>query len=346
MPHLRSPIRKPPLPPSPPTPPPHPSTTSSSTNSPTPSPSARTSPLSSPSFKPRSTPSASPSGHSSNPVALRALWITNTSNLTLDRGSFSIVEDGNFGGEGLLDPIHPAERRLLSYAADQAVRVTVDHQHDTRKVQSISITKGILHEQTAEVAEVEYLVHNAATDARTVIVEQPVRYGWKLDSDPQPAETTPSVYRFRVSTKPSESVRLHIGQRHTYDQVYALVNTSDDQLTVILRNANARPALLAQLEPVFAAKRKLTDLDNQTKAKQSAINDLVKDQDRLRANLSALKGSVEERALAKRYTDELNQQEDQLAAMRKDLDSLKQQHEAAQQDLSNKIESLNITESI
>ncbi len=39
------------------------------------------------------------------PTPLRALWITNTSNLTLDRGSFSIVEDGNFGGEGLLDPI-------------------------------------------------------------------------------------------------------------------------------------------------------------------------------------------------------------------------------------------------
>ena len=47
------------------------------------------------------------------PTPLRALWITNTSKLTLDRGSFSIVEDGNFGGEGLLDPIHPDEAALL-----------------------------------------------------------------------------------------------------------------------------------------------------------------------------------------------------------------------------------------
>ena len=42
------------------------------------------------------------------PVALRALWITNSSTLTLDRGSFSIVENGSFGGEGLLDPSIPA----------------------------------------------------------------------------------------------------------------------------------------------------------------------------------------------------------------------------------------------
>ena len=55
---------------------------------------------------------------------LRALWITNTTNLTLDRGSFTIVEDGNFGGEGLLDAIHPAEKRLLSYQAGSPWRDT------------------------------------------------------------------------------------------------------------------------------------------------------------------------------------------------------------------------------
>ena len=54
---------------------------------------------------------------------LRALWLENKSKLTLDSGSFSIFESGEFAGEGLLDPIHPGEKRLLSYAVDQAVRV-------------------------------------------------------------------------------------------------------------------------------------------------------------------------------------------------------------------------------
>ena len=59
------------------------------------------------------------------PTPLRAVWLENKSKLTLDSGSFSIFESGEFAGEGLLDPIHPGERRLLSYAADQAVRVKV-----------------------------------------------------------------------------------------------------------------------------------------------------------------------------------------------------------------------------
>jgi hypothetical protein len=282
----------------------------------------------------------------SQPRPLRALWITNASNLTLDRGSFSIVENGSFGGEGLLDPIHPSERRLLSYAADQAVRVTTDYSHNTQRVTSISVSKGVLKEQTSEVAEIEYLVHNAAPEPRTVIVEQPVRPGWKLDSEIQPAETTPTVYRFRVATQPAESVRLHIGQRHTFDQVYYLTNTSDDQLLLILRNANASSSFTQQLEPIFAAKRAVADLDRQINAKQSAINQIVEDQKRLRDNLSALKATAEERSLAKRYTEELNQQEDKLATLRKDLDALHQQRETAQRDLANKIESLNLEEKL
>jgi hypothetical protein len=64
------------------------------------------------------------------------------------------------------------------------------------------------------------------------------------------------------------------------------------------------------------------------------------------ANLSALKGSAEERTLVKRYTKELNQQEDKLATLRKDLDTLNQQHQTATEDLSNKIESLNVDEKV
>ncbi|HWW97332.1 MAG TPA: hypothetical protein VNY74_06535, partial [Edaphobacter sp.] len=282
----------------------------------------------------------------SEPTPLRALWITNTSDLTVDRGSFSIVEDGAFGGEGLLETIHPREKRLLSYAADQAVRVSVDHRNDTRRVTMISASKGVLRATSAEVAEVEYLVHNAAPDARMVIVEQPRRAGWDLDSDPKPDETTPTAYRFRVATAPKETVRLHIGERHTFEQHFRLVDSTDQQLMVFLRNAKAGPAVMQQLEPVFAAKRAVAALDTQIREKQDAISQLVNDQKRVRDNLGALKGSAEERSLAKRYTAELNAQEDTLATLRRDLAGLQSQRQAAEADLNNKIEALTLDEKI
>jgi hypothetical protein len=282
----------------------------------------------------------------SEPTPLRALWVTNSSDLTLDRGSFSIVENGAFGGEGLLETIHPGERRLLSYAADQAVHVSVDHRNDSHRITILAVSKGVLRATSAEVAEVEYVVHNAAPDARMVIVEQPRRAGWELDSDPKPEETTPEAYRFRVATAPRETVRLHIGERHTFEQHFRLVDSTDQQLTVFLQNAKASPAVRQQFEPVFAAKRAVAALDVQIGDKQNAIHQLVDDQKRLRDNLGTLKGSAEERSLAKRYTAELNTQEDTLATLRRDLVALEQQRQGAEADLSNKIDSFSIEEKI
>jgi hypothetical protein len=282
----------------------------------------------------------------SEPTPLRALWVSNSSDLTLDRGSFSIVENGAFGGEGLLETIHPGERRLLSYAVDRAVRVSVDHRNDGHRVTIIAVSKGILRATSAEVAEVEYLVHNAAPEARAVIVEQPRRVGWELDSDPKPEETTPAAYRFRVATEPKETVGLHIGERHTFEQHFRLVDSTDQQLTVFLQNAKASPAVMQQFEPVFAAKRVVAALDVRIGDKQNAINQLVEDQKRLRDNLGALKGSAEERSLAKRYTTELNAQEDTLATLRRDLAGLEQQRQSAEMDLRNKIDSFSMEEKI
>src|SRR6185312_6184174 len=65
---------------------------------------------------------------------LRALWLTNSSPLTLDGGSFTVLEDEAFAGEGLTDPIKPGEKRLVSYAADLGVRVDAKSESRPQRV--------------------------------------------------------------------------------------------------------------------------------------------------------------------------------------------------------------------
>jgi hypothetical protein len=278
-------------------------------------------------------------------TARRALWITNTSKLTLDRGSFSILESGNFSGQGLLDPIHPGERRLLSYAADTAVRVTPDGQanHSTRHLQQVTIAYGVLTEKSREVNETEYLVHNAAAEARTVIVEAPRLRGWELDSDPKPEETTATIYRFRVVTQPGETVRLHVGQRHTLSTRYALATTYPNQIEVLLKQDGDPANVRAALQPVLEAKLKLSVIEAQIQTNNNETNRITNDQKRLRDNLAALKGSAEERSLVKRYTEELNAQEDQLAALHTALARLQADRDAAQANMTATVQTLNLT---
>ena len=286
-----------------------------------------------------------------HPTPLRALWITNTSDLTLDRGSFSIVEDGNFGGEGLLDPVRPAEKRLLSYAVDQAVRVTTEGNTNTSRVTSITASKGVLVLHNTAVSEATYVVHNAAPEARTVIVEHPIRQGFTLDSernsgaaDPKPDETTPTVYRYRVAVGAGATVRLHVGERRPTANNYQLTNSNDNQFTLILNQTRHDAKLEAALQPILDARRRVADAQTALDKVQAKLNDLRSDEDRQRSNVTAL--ATVDKPSRERFVHDLNATEDQIAGTQKDLTAAKAGLQTAKDDLSSKIEALQIDETL
>ena len=280
----------------------------------------------------------------SEPTPLRALWITNTSNLTLDRGSFSIVEDGNFGGEGLLDPIHPREKRLLSYAVDQAVRVTAEGDTIPNKVTEITVSKGVLVLRSSQAVKVTYVVRNAAPDARTVVIEHPVRAGYVLDSGPKPDETTSEAYRFRVAVPAGETVRLAVGEVVPGEARFVLTNSDEDQLALILNETGHNTALVAALDPVLAARRAEADAEDTVDKVNKQIESLRADEDRQRSNVTAL--AAADKASRDRFVHDLNMTEDKIAAAQKDLAAAQTAQQNAQDDLDKKIEAIQLDEKL
>jgi hypothetical protein len=286
------------------------------------------------------------------PTPLRALWITNTSNLTLDRGSFSIVEDGNFGGEGLLDPIHPAEKRLLSYAVDQAVRVTTES-HDTTQATELTASKGVMVLHHTQTAEVTYVVHNAATDSRTVIIEHPIRPNFVLGEDPQPGqvaytlkpeETTSTLYRYRVIAAPGQTVRLDVGEHQKGGITYQLTNFNDNQLTFILTQSKNSAAIKQALQPILDARSHVAAMQTAVDKANARLEELRSDEERQRANVTALASA--DKPSRERFVHDLNATEDQIASAQKDLTAAQAKLQAAKDDLANKIEALQIDQTL
>ena len=278
------------------------------------------------------------------PMPLRALWITNTSKLTLDRGSFTIVEDGNFGGEGLLEPIHPDERRLLSYAVDQAVRVSTEDQHDNSHTTSVTAAKGVLILHQTQTAEITYVVHNAASDGRGVVIEHPIRQGYTLDSDPKPDETTPTLYRFRVAAAAGETVRLHVREHHQNSPTYQLTSFNDNLLPFILDQTGDNAAIKQALQPILDARRHVADMQTVVDKANAHMNTLRSDEERQRANVTALASA--DKASRERFVHDLNATEDQIAGAQKELTAAQTNLQAAEDDLANKIASLQIDQKI
>ena len=272
----------------------------------------------------------------SAPSPLRAVWLENTSRLTLDSGSFSIFESGEFAGEGLLDPIHPGEKRLLSYATDQAVRVKITNRETKRTLHHVAIHKGTIVETHMDVAGVTYSATNSADADRVVLLEHPRRInGWSLDEGLKAEETASDLYRFKVpvaahSTKTLE-VREHGPQFTTVD-----LKRNPHQHEFLLELIRNVPEAQAQLQPVIDAEAAVADLDQKIAEAQKQADTASADEARDRENLTALKGND----AAKRFVDELNHAEDQLQSTRKQIADLNQQKQAAESKLESLIAGL------
>lgn len=138
---------------------------------------------------------------------LRALWMTNSSNLTLDSGTFTIVEADTFAGEGSIDVLKPNEERLLSYAADPSVRVHTEHNRlqqpeqsddddDTASSETVThlrILHGTMILTRQQQRTITYVVRNSDTNPKDVIIEHPAGSDWKPADGIKPEESTASL---------------------------------------------------------------------------------------------------------------------------------------------------------
>jgi hypothetical protein len=273
---------------------------------------------------------------------LRALWLNNTSGLTLDRGTFNIQEDSTFAGEGLLDPIRPGEKRLISYAADPSVQVESQQKSDGDHVRRVVINRGVMVQTEEQREHRVYTVRNSDKAARTVVIEHPLRSGWKLTSDMKPDETSASHYRFRLNVEPEKTASLVVDEVHSFPSRFVLTDLTTEQITGFLRTGRINSEIETALRPILNQRKELSGYESQINSQRSKLSSIFDDQKRLRENLSALKGNAAERSLIQRYTGELNRQEDELATLRRALSDLESKRQEARNKLDSMLERLTL----
>jgi hypothetical protein len=277
-----------------------------------------------------------------NQPALRALWVKNASGLTLDSGTFNIIDTGTFAGEGLIETIHPNERRLLSYAADTAVRVTSQAESKDLPVSRVQILKGVMFLSREHRDKVKYIIRNSDTASRQVVIEHPVRAGWKLVESNKPEETSASHYRFRVSIDPDKTNELTVEEVHQDVSRSMLTDITEHQVEVLATENVMTPELQAAFRRVLEQKNQISKLQSDAQTRQKELGAINNDQARIRENMKALKGSVEEKALLARYTRQLDSQEDRLNLLHKEIAVLGEKQALEQQKLEDMVQHITL----
>ena len=283
------------------------------------------------------------SGTAGSGRPLRGLWLKNTSALTLDGGSFSVLENEVFAGEGLTDPIKPGERRLVSYATDLGLLVQAETNERPQHVTRVKISEGVLTQISELQQRTLYTVRNEDEAARQLVVEHPARYSWTLvKGSQQPEEKAPGVYRFRLEVPAKATATLPVEEAHVQETTYELSDLTDDQIALFVRQQTITPEMQQALAKITAQKGVVAKLEEEMQLRQKDIERIVDDQGRLRENMKALRGSAEEKALLQRYTRQLDEQETRLDALRKKIEETEAQRDQANDLLEDMIDNLQI----
>ena len=277
----------------------------------------------------------------------RALWLKNTSGLTVDSGTFNILESDTFAGEGVLDTLHPGERRLISYAADPAVHMKVTQEDGEKPVSHLRIAKGVMVLTHEESDTHEYIVRNADKSPRQIVIEHPARDGWKLvDGAPKAEETTASFLRFRLNVAPGATEHLTVTECHPDEAQFEIDDFDDKKLALLVESKSLTPDALQAIRKVLDQKNVVDHFETEIASRQHEVDAIGKDQARVRENMKALKGSSEERALLQRYAHQLDQQEDRLNTLQKEIADLNDKKDKADEDLDQIIQGIVMDETL
>jgi hypothetical protein len=266
----------------------------------------------------------------------RAIWLTNTSDLTLDAGSLSIIEAGAFAGEGLLDPLKPKERRLVSFASDLGVEVAARPGDSPGRVTRIRIAQGVVTQDTEQHQRRTYTIRNDNRETRAVIVEHPARPDWQLAKTLTPDESTAAVHRFRVTAPPAQTTTFDVDEVRMGVTAVAVGDFHPDRL-VLIADGNRREVLERVMAPVFAKRAELDAIEADIQKRREEVSAITRDQERVRQNMAVLKGSSTERQLLERYTRQLDAQETRLEQLEGELAGLLERQERTSRELADLI---------
>jgi hypothetical protein len=265
---------------------------------------------------------------------LRAVWLTNGSGLTLDGGSLSVIDANAFAGEGLVDPLKPGEKRLVSYGSDLGVLVDARLDDSSGRYTRVIAREGVVIAEQENRNRWVYRVRNEDSTPRTLVIEQPVRQGWTLSTEPAPAETTTTSARFRLPVPARNEATLTLSERRVTESRITIEQIDDRLIATFSQGGVPAEQLRRVLQPVLDARAQVAASERQLNDLTTQVTTIANDQARIRENIQALGTSRQERALVERYTRELTTQEDRLQELQTQVAAVSAERDARRVELS------------
>ncbi len=260
--------------------------------------------------------------------------LKNTSDLTLESGSMTVLDGDAYAGEALMDRLKAKEQRLISFALDLGTNIKVTPKADREPAKLVKAANGILQIHYFSTQEKVYTITNQTDRPKTVYIEYPIEYGWELsDRSPKPDYSTQSFYRFRVELGPSENKEFPISLRRPLVDSYQIGSINAQQIQMFVAQRYITEETRAKLEQLIGLRSQIGGLESRLNNFNQEARTIAEDQKRLRENIESLAKTAEAKTLIARYISKANEQETRLEEMEKERKTITAEKEKLEREL-------------
>lgn len=270
-----------------------------------------------------------------NPRAMSGLLLKNTTPMTFEGGSMTVLDRDAYAGEALMERLKPKEQRLISFALDLGTLVRVEQQEGREPAKLVKAVGGVFQVHYFKSDRKVYRLSNQTDRARTVYIEHPVRKGWILsDSFAKPDYTTARFYRFRVELPAFETKEITVAENLGMMDKYDLMSLSPKDLDLFVATRTIDEPTRARLMKLIDLRMQINQI-NARLAKSQEENELItKDQERFRENIEALAKTPEAKLLIARYIAKANEQESRLEQLTTERRTMTAEKEKLERELA------------
>ncbi len=266
---------------------------------------------------------------------LSGVLLKNTTDLTFENGSLTVLDGNAYAGEALMERLKPKEERLISFALDLGTRITVRNEGSREPTSMIKAVDGIFQIHSFRAETKTYEIANQSDRPKVLYIEFPIRKGWEPSADsPKPESVTQNFYRFRVPLEKFQEKKFTISFQQPLLESYRLDNISRDQIDLFARNRSIDAATKAKLEAIVEIRFRIAEVDAKLNGLLTEIAQIASDQARLRENIESLAKTPEAKTLITRYIAKANDQETRIETIDKEKKALTEQKEQLRRDLA------------
>jgi hypothetical protein len=251
--------------------------------------------------------------------SMHGIRLKNTSALTLEGGSLTVIDGDAYAGEALIERLKSNEQRFISFGLDLGALVTTKLKGERRPVFLVRAQNGVFEAHYHQTQKKTYTIINQTDKQRIVYVEHPYREGWKLSDDTQkPASQSVNFYRFRVELKPRATFELPVTETQALMDTYQLANLTSREVELFVTSNYIDAAMRAELEKLIDLKSRIGKESSRIEALNKEAGEIGDDQKRLRENIATLKNTNEAKQLVARYISKAGEQETRLEQISKE----------------------------